>query len=133
MFVKGGKMTKSTDSLEKRKAEAIKRSQFDQVLKERLRKIEKILGEKAKEYAKNNDRYHNFNVAARIRNTSPEEALSGMMMKHIVCVMDLIEDPKSATFELIDEKIGDNINYLILLEGMMKSRWGVFKAITVEE
>lgn len=104
-----------------------KTSQFEKVLKERLRKIEEILGKKAKEYAKNDDRYHNFNIAARIGNTTPEKALLGMMMKHIVSVMDLIEDTNSATFELIDEKIGDQINYLILLEGMMKSRWHIYE------
>jgi len=106
-----------------------KTSQFDQVLKERLRKIEEILGKKAKEYAKNDDRYHNFNAAAQIGNTTPEKALLGMMMKHLVSVMDLIEDTNSATFELIDEKCGDLICYIILLEGMMKSRWHVYENI----
>ena len=49
-----------------------------------------------------------------------------MMLKHEVSVLDLVEwsesEPTRITEELIDEKIGDNINYLILLEGMLKHR-----------
>ena len=48
------------------------------------------------------------------------------MLKHEVSVLDLVEwsesEPTRITEELIDEKIGDNINYLILLEGMLKHR-----------
>jgi len=99
---------------------------FDRVLSDRLEKIKSILSEKAEEYAADNDRYHNFNVAGRIRNESPESALIGMWMKHLVSVLDLvdwIEDaPAKLTAEIIDEKIGDAINYLILLEGMLYNR-----------
>jgi hypothetical protein len=99
---------------------------FDGLVNQRLIKIRNILSSKAFEYAKDSDRFHNFNVAARIANTTPEKALKGMMLKHEVSVMDLIEwadsCPEKLTAEMIDEKIGDNINYLILLEGMLKKR-----------
>lgn len=102
------------------------KSQFDLVRGARCKKIEVILGSKAKEYATDTDRYHNFRVAARMANTTPEKALKGMMLKHEVSVNDLIEWSESAperiTEELIDEKIGDNINYLILLEGLLRER-----------
>ena len=100
--------------------------QFEAVLQSRLEKIKTVLGTKAKEYSSTNDRYHNFNVAGRMAGTTPEKALKGMMLKHEVSVLDLIEwsesEPTKITEELIDEKIGDNINYLILLEGMLKQR-----------
>ncbi|RLB94056.1 MAG: hypothetical protein DRH26_02200 [Deltaproteobacteria bacterium] len=99
---------------------------FNEIVKARLEKIEIILGEKAKEYAPKNDRFHNFNVAARISGTTPEKALYGMMLKHEVSVLDLIEmaenEPDKLNEALIDEKIGDNIDYLILLEGLLKQR-----------
>jgi len=96
--------------------------QFDQVCKERLIEIKTVLMEKEKEYAKNDDRYHNFNIAARILGTTPEKALRGIMMKHLVSVFDIIEAPSKTTHDIIDEKVGDLINYLILLEGMLKKR-----------
>lgn len=99
---------------------------FQDVVYVRVEKIQTILGQKAEEYATDSDRYHNFNVAARMNDTTPEKALKGMMLKHEVSVNDLIEwadtSPKKLTLELIEEKIGDNINYLILLEGMLKER-----------
>ena len=36
---------------------------FEKVLKSRIEKINKVLGNKAKEYASKNDRLHNFNEA----------------------------------------------------------------------
>ena len=99
---------------------------FNTIVKERCEKILAILSKKAEEYAKDDDRFHNFNIAARMADTTPEKALKGMMLKHEVSVMDLIEwadtQPEKLTDEIIDEKIGDNINYLILLEGMLKKR-----------
>lgn len=95
---------------------------FDQVIENRIEQIRSILHTKAKEYASKTDRFHNFRVAARKTNTTPEEALQGMMAKHEVAVLDMIYEPSIATEEMINEKIGDNINYLILLEGLLKER-----------
>jgi hypothetical protein len=99
---------------------------FNDLVKERCEKIVSVLASKEKEYAAGEDRFHNFNVAGRISDCSPEKALKGMWMKHIVSVFDLIDwadsDPEKLTSDLIDEKIGDSVNYLILLEGMLKDR-----------
>jgi len=99
---------------------------INQIVSERVEKIQSILLRKAEEYATDGDRYHNFNVAGRILDVTPERALVGMLMKHIVSVLDLvdwIEDaPDKLSSGIIDEKIGDTINYLILLEGMLKNR-----------
>lgn len=96
---------------------------FNRVVERRVNLIRQILETKAAEYADPSDRFHNFNVAARIAATTPEKALMGMRLKHEVSVMDLVECAhENLTVALIEEKIGDNINYLILLEGMLKTR-----------
>ena len=99
---------------------------FDEIVNSRVEKIKKILVAKATEYASKTDRFHNFNIAGRVAGTTPEKALYGMMLKHEVSVLDLIEmadsEPWKLNETLIDEKIGDNINYLILLEGLLKQR-----------
>ncbi|MEA1997705.1 MAG: hypothetical protein U9N61_00055 [Euryarchaeota archaeon] len=93
---------------------------FSNHLERRLKKIEDTLHSKAAVYASKENRLHNFDVAARITNCTPEQALQGMMMKHIVSVLDLVQwaeiTPERITEQLVDEKIGDTINYLILLE-----------------
>ncbi len=99
---------------------------FNKIVAKRIDKIQATLARKEKEYAADNDRFHNFRVAARIADTTPERALHGMMLKHEVSAMDLIEwadrCPERLTEALIDEKIGDFINYLILLEGLLTER-----------
>ena len=50
----------------------------------------------------------------------------GMKVKHTVCIDDLVEKaayaPGDLDIAIIDEKIGDEINLLILLEGLLKTR-----------
>jgi len=95
-----------------------KKTTFSTVVVERCEKIKAVLAYKEKEYAQGGDRFHNFNVAARMDHTTPEKALRGMWLKHIVSVFDMVENPDCINKALVDEKIGDLINYAILLEGM---------------
>lgn len=94
--------------------------EFEKILKNRLEKIKQVLGNKAKEYASKNNRLHNFNVAASFMDETKEKALFGMATKHIVSVRDIVLNYERngilPTEELLDEKIGDTINYMILLE-----------------
>ena len=96
----------------------MKNHQFEAVLESRIMKIRDVLKSKAKEYAVG-DRMYNFKRAAEIGRTTPEKALIGMFLKHLVSVLDMVEGNIVATPYLVEEKIGDAINYLILLEAMM--------------
>lgn len=97
---------------------------FDRIVEARVMKISEVLASKAKEYAKE-DRLHNFKAAARRMNCTPERALLGMMEKHAVSIMDIVDDLDQGitpTVSLLQEKIGDHINYLILLEALLLER-----------
>ena len=93
--------------------------QFETILESRLSSIKQVLSNKAKEYAIG-DRLYNFKRAAEISRTTPQKALEGMFIKHLVSVLDLIDGSISPSEYMINEKIGDAINYLILLEAIMK-------------
>jgi len=96
---------------------------FDKVLERRLTKIKETLSRKGEEYAKDFNRLHNFDTAARVAGITPEKALEGMWLKHLVSVFDMIDEPENVNDPLlIDEKIGDTINYLVLLEFMLLRR-----------
>ncbi len=95
---------------------------FNDIVEQRVESIRSVLVKKGAEYATAHDRFHNFRVAARMNDTTPVKALKGMMLKHEVSVDDLIYNRCELTKELIEEKIGDNINYLILLEGLLKEK-----------
>jgi len=95
-------------------------SEFNALLAERIKKIADTLESKGSEYSSKSDRLHNFKSAGQITNTTPQKALWGMAMKHLVSVVDLLEGRLENNRTNIDEKIGDMINYLILLEALFE-------------
>jgi hypothetical protein len=98
-------------------------AKFQELLERRIALTLKVLGRKADEYSFRGDRLSNFKDAAAFQNTTPEEALLGMWTKHLVSIKDIIKHPEiERTKEVIDEKITDAINYLILLEAILKEK-----------
>lgn len=99
---------------------------FNEILTDRITVIKALTASKGQEYAKGKaDRLHNFKVAATMNETTPEQALWGMLTKHLVSVMDMIKATsmgETPTRAKIDEKIGDCIIYFILLEAILKER-----------
>lgn len=99
--------------------------QFQEVLQQRLKKIEQTLGQKAKEYATNMDKLHNFNVGARLTGQTRERVLWGFALKHYISFLDILDglDKGKLPIEaMVDEKVGDLINYLVLVEASLKDR-----------
>jgi hypothetical protein len=91
---------------------------FNEILARRIQEIGRVLDSKAQEYAIG-DRLYNFKRAASILRITPGRALLGMFIKHLVSVMDLVDGSIPNTKAMRDEKIGDAINYLILLEAIL--------------
>lgn len=94
---------------------------FDNLMESRFAKSRKVLATKAMEYSSDKDRLHSFKRAGDVQSCSPAKALIGMWTKHLVSIFDLVDeleaDPTSVpSARYLDEKIGDTINYAILLE-----------------
>ena len=84
-----------------------------------------MFGYKDKEYTRGDDKLHNFKRAGMVLGVSPEEALLGMMSKHVVSVLDMTADVIAGNHPiqaLIDEKFSDLHNYFFLLEGLIRER-----------
>ena len=99
--------------------------EFNALVDRRLDLIREVLITKGKEYRRNSDPLHNFNVASRVNNTTREKALWGFALKHYVSFLDMLDDiekNKLPKKEYVEEKIGDLINYLILCEASIKDR-----------
>lgn len=90
---------------------------FNEIANDMLERCKKVLYSKNKEYA-TEDALHNFKVAAKLEGITPEQALAGMMAKHTVSVYDMIKSAEYYSDDVWDEKIGDSINYLILLRAL---------------
>ena len=78
-----------------------------------------VLGAKAGEYASDKDRLHNFKVTSGITRGTPAQALLGFQAKHLTAVIDKVLTGEPVTRAWIDEKIGDAMNYLVLLEALL--------------
>lgn len=97
---------------------------FDSIVRLRTKKIARILSHKAKEYARG-DRLSNFKKAAVAMSCTPEKACAAFWMKHVISINDLVNDIErgdSVDQAMWQEKIGDAINYLVLLEALTIER-----------
>jgi len=96
----------------------MKHSDFDFVLDIILAQIKVLLSNKAKEYASDSDRFHNFVEAARQDNISVLEAMRGMDLKHRISIHDILESAKETgklpEIAIAKEKYIDHINYMLL-------------------
>lgn len=103
----------------------MKIEEFDLVVDEVIETIRTSLKEKAKEYMRNNDPLHNFNVGARKKDCIREKIISGMALKHEISIEDMINDIDKGilpSIELVEEKFKDAINYNILLKASIIDR-----------
>ena len=94
-------------------------TEFERIFEEQVERSRIVLGNKASEYA-TEDRLHNFRVAAALEGKTPEQALAGMMAKHTVSVYDMAESGMPYPIELWQGKITDHINYLFLLNAIVR-------------
>ena len=104
----------------------MKFDRFNEVTKKRIDACLKTMTGKSEEYSTEQDKLHNFKVAAQLQNCTPITALAGMMAKHTVSVYDLVERQENGlvvTKEMWDEKIGDHINYLLLLDALISEKF----------
>jgi hypothetical protein len=95
--------------------------EFDKVFEETVAFCREVLLVKGREYTPEHDRFHNFTVAASLMGCSPEQALGGFLAKHLVSIYDLLQKPSGEVpMAVWDEKIGDALNYLFLLRGIVR-------------
>lgn len=109
--------------------------EFEEILAERLDKIRNVLGTKAKEYVRNGDRLHNFNVGAQLEGISRERVIHSFMLKHYISYLDMLNDIDKGimpTEAYVDEKLGDLINYMIIMEQSIKNKIKSKEAISEE-
>ena len=97
---------------------------FNELLDYLKQKIDKIFVEKGNFYGKQ-DRLGNFKSVGHMNAQKPEEALWGMVSKHIIALRDMIKSDKIYTEAKWIEYAGDVINFMKLLLGIIaeKDAW----------
>ena len=98
---------------------------FKKLLEERFSKTRKVYSKKMNEYANDLDVFLSFKkgVGFSFQDT-PEGVAWEYACKHFESIKSIISKlpDEIPSDELVDEKIGDAINYLIILEGLIKER-----------
>lgn len=95
---------------------------FNSFAKNFVKQTTSVLYAKGKSYALNkNDRLEHFKSAAEYLNTTPQEACLAQATKHFISIRDMVCANNGVAFspEQWDEKIGDAINYLVLLRAIV--------------
>lgn len=102
------------------------RKQFvEDVVKRRIQLIQDVLQTKNEEYAGKEDVFKAFTEALPLSFHDTKQAVAWeFMVKHLQSIKTIIEAKSKSGIipdeKLLEEKIGDAINYLILIEGMFK-------------
>lgn len=98
-------------------------AQFDEILEARIIKTRTVLGAKAGEYASERDRLHNFKRSAGVTGETPAQVCVGFFVKHLTSVLDIVDaharTGAAPAPAVVDEKFGDAVNYLVLLEAIL--------------
>ena len=102
-----------------------KEIRFDIEVQSILQKIQELILVKGKEYRRYNNPYHNFEIASRKKNITPEKALDGFLLKHLVSYDDMLDDieqGKLPKIEVVEEKFNDIILYFVIQKAMILER-----------
>ncbi len=103
----------------------MKIQEFKKLLEYRFDKTRETYSTKMTEYANIMDVFKSFREGVGFSfHDTPEGVAWEYACKHLECIKTIISKlpGEVPTDELLEEKIGDAINYLIILEGLIKER-----------
>ena len=89
--------------------------EFNKLVEDNLELIKSVLVKKTAEYNLDEDRLSVFKRAGALQSETPEEALLGMLTKHIISIYDMVKDKGEYSLDKWREKCIDACNYLLLL------------------
>lgn len=108
------------------------KKEFDKIIDDQITRCKTLLKEKFKEYQSGDDMLSNFNNVAHILRTCPEQAWLGMWVKHVESIVTMIKGREElCPSKRWDEKITDCINYLLLLQCLLRQQKN-FKEVPFE-
>lgn len=101
----------------------MKTERFEEVLERRKKLMTQVLSKKAEEYASDVDRLQNFSDASEMlfkNSDNRSGAALAFMTKHLVSIFQMVKSGDAYTRDQWDEKIGDAVNYFVLLEATLE-------------
>jgi len=93
-------------------------TEFERIINNREALCLDTLRRKGEIYSTDDDRLSNFSSVGAMNDVSPQEALWGMVSKHIIATKDMAKSGELPTKKWITEYLGDIHNYMHLLEAI---------------
>lgn len=94
--------------------------EVNKIITEMLETCTGTLIKKQDEYNLESDRLAFFKAGNELTKLSPERTLYMFMYKHIKSLADMVASEKKYPKALWEEKIQDNLNYLLLLRALLE-------------
>lgn len=98
------------------------REEFNISVNNTLKRCEDTLIKKNKEYAPSDDPLNNFKEGSEMSGLSMEQVLFMYCLKHLVSLRDIVFKKVDSDTEMLREKTGDIINYMVLLNAINDSQ-----------
>ena len=101
------------------------KKEFDAHLSAVFTRTREVLQHKRNEYANDIDVFQSFKQGIGISyQKTPEGVAWEYMSKHLESIKQIIKEIETVepTMDKVSEKFGDAINYLVIIEGMLKDR-----------
>jgi|SRR6478609_3289234 len=101
------------------------RTEFDKIVENTLTIARESLIIKGKEYDREGNPFHNFDKGAKRKDKLRERVIEDYSLKHEVSIDDMICDIEKGelpSYEIVEEKFKDAINYLILKKASIVER-----------
>lgn len=105
------------------------RQEFNKHVEHVFERTANVLLKKGNEYSKVENVFHNFENATGISlHDEPTSVAWEFLVKHLQSIKDMLIELEATCLkpkfneEVVEEKFGDAINYLILIEGMLMQK-----------
>jgi hypothetical protein len=96
----------------------MKQEIFEDIINNRYSHNLDTMTAKGKVYSSQQDRLSNFKDTGAMNQVTPQDALWGMVSKHIIATKDMVKSGEIPTEKWIAEYLGDIHNYMYLLEAI---------------
>ena len=103
----------------------MKEQEFNELLAHLFNNSRNRLLQKSNEFSRNDDRLHHFKRAAESLRRSPESVLLGEAIKDWILILDMVDDlgqDQNFALNWWEEKIGNVVNFMILLLALVRER-----------
>lgn len=100
---------------------------YNESIEATLKRCSDTLLKKREEYAEETDPLSNFKEGSDMSGQTPEQVLFMYCLKHLVSIRDIVFEKVPSNKELIREKTGDIINYMVLLNAIEDEKEAVLK------